>query len=182
VTAVTVTGPESTGKTTLAARLAKLLDTAWSPEASRGYLERRLARGVAPDAALGAAHVGPIAVAQVDLEEAAAREAAARRRPLVVRDTDLVSTVVYARHYYGACPAWIERAARRRRAALYLLCDVDVPWIPDPARDRPRDREALHAAFVATLAALGCEVARVRGGWAAREEQAAAAVRALAAR
>jgi nicotinamide riboside kinase len=173
---VTVTGPESTGKTTLAARLAGQFDTAWSAEASRRYLERRLAAGVAPRDALGPAHVGPIAVAQVDLEEAAAHEAAAKGRPLVVRDTDLVSTVVYARHYYGACPAWIERAARLRRAALYLLCDVDVPWIPDAARDRPHDREALHAAFVTTLAALGCEVARIDGDWAARERRAAAAL------
>ena len=43
-------------------------------------------------------------------------------------DTDLVSTVVYSRHYYGDCPAWIEAAAVRRLADLYLLHDIDVPW------------------------------------------------------
>ena len=77
-------------------------------------------------------------------------DAAARQARLVVRDTDLVSTTVYARHYYGSCPAWIEAAARRRAGDLYLLLCPDVPWVPDGLqRDRPGDAEraAMHAAL-----------------------------------
>jgi len=82
---------------------------------------------------------------------------------LAVLDTDLVSTVVYARHYYGACPAWVEAAARERLGALYLLCDVDLPWQADGVRDRPTQRTELHAAFVATLEACEARVMLVRG-------------------
>ena len=49
-------------------------------------------------------------------------------------DTDLISTVVYSRYYYGDCPAWVIEEARRHRADLYLLMDTDVAWKPDEAR------------------------------------------------
>jgi nicotinamide riboside kinase len=135
---------------------------------------------------LGFDDVPPIARAQVAAEDAAAAAALAGGNPLVVRDTDLVSTVVYARHYYGACPPWVEAAARARRAGLYLLCDVDVPWVAeggqrDPSGADPRVRAALRDAFAAALAELGCDVVRVRGPWRERERAALEAVRALVA-
>lgn len=179
--AVTVIGAESTGKTTLAAWLARRLGTACSPEGARVHFERR--RQADPHAALGPADVAPIARAQQAGEESAVRLAHALGAHIVVRDTDLVSTVVYARHYYGAVDAWITEAARTRRAALYLLCDVDVPWMPDPARDpamaTARARRAMHARFVRTLVEFGCRVAEVGGAWAEREASAWQAVERL---
>lgn len=175
---VTVIGPESTGKTTLARLLAADFRTAWSPEFARTYAERRLASDATP-LPLGATDVEPIARGQIAAEDAAAARAHAAGRALVIRDTDLASTVVYARHYYGACPSWIVDTARARRAALYLLCDVDVPWVGDPARDRPFGRAAMHAEFRAVLEELGARTAAVRGGWEARHETAREAVAAL---
>jgi len=95
---------------------------------------------------------------------------------LLVLDTDLMSTTVYARHYYGACPAWIEQAARDRRADLYLLCDIDVPWVADSVRDRPLQRDHMHALFVEALDALGAPYVTIRGSWADRLATAVAAV------
>ncbi len=157
-----------------------------APEAARRYVEARRGAGGEPPP-LGPADVEPIARAQLRLEDDAAARALGAGRSLVVRDTDLVSTVVYARHYYGACPPWIEAAARARRAALYLLCDVDVPWLPeagqrDPSGADPRVRDALRDAFAAALAEFGCRVAWVRGAPGAREREALAAVRTAAAR
>lgn len=144
-------------------------------------MEARLARG--DPSPLGAADVGPIARAQAAIEDAAAARAAAAGAPLVMRDTDLVSTVVYARHYYGACPAWVEDAARARRAALYLLCDVDAPWAGDVVRDAaaadPAERARLRDAFAAVLAEFGCRAVWVRGGGDERVRAADAAVRVL---
>ena len=169
---VVVTGSECTGKTTLAAALATRFGCPWSPEFARRHAE-------AVGATLGSEDVEPIARGQRDAEDAAT--AIAER--LVVHDTDLVSTVVYARHYYGACPDWIEEAARARRADLYLLLHPDTAWASDGVRDRPRHREEMHALFGATLAELGAVVVEVRGPWEKRRltaEQAVAA--ALAAR
>ena len=83
-------------------------------------------------------------------------------------DTDLVSTMVYARHYYDAVPAWIRNAERARRADLYLLCDVDVPWVADGVRDRPTDREAMFDLFRRALARRRANVIVVHGEWDAR--------------
>ena len=172
---VVITGSESTGKTTLAARLAERYATAWAAEFSREY-------AAAKGTPLGASDVEPIARGQIALEDRARHAAADAGAPLVFLDTDLASTVVYAHHYYGACPAWIERAAGERLGDLYLLCHPDVPWVADPQRDRPAHRDELHARFQArltALGALGARVADVRGGWEERERRAIHAVDAL---
>ena len=172
---VTVTGSECTGKTTLARDLAGHFATVWVPEFARDYLDARAATTSLP---LDASDVEPIARGQLAAED---RGIAAARR-LVILDTDLLSTVVYARHYYGACPAWIEQAARDRRADLYLLCDIDVPWVADRARDRPHLREHMHALFIEALEALGARYVTIRGSWDARFATAVAAVDAIAPR
>ena len=169
---VCITGPEATGKTTLAAHLAGELRTAWVPEASRLYAEQK-------GAPLLAADVDPIARLQLGLDDAGDAEARARGAGHLVLDTDLLSTVVYARHYYGAAPGWVERAERARRADLYLLCDIDVPWTADGIRDRPHHREELFDTFRAALARRRANVVLVRGDWAARRRVAAEAIAAL---
>ena len=109
-------------------------------------------------------------------EELARRDGAT----LLVLDTDLLSTVVYARHYYGRSPRWVEREERARRASLYLLSEVDVPWLPDGIRDRPENREAMSASFREALERRKAKFVVVRGDWEARWQIAVDAVAALA--
>ena len=168
---VCVTGPESTGKTTLAQRLADYAHTDWVPEASRVYAERK-------GGELDASDVAPIAREHIRLADAGAERARAEGRTLLILATDLLSTVVYARHYYRMVPPWIERVERARRAELYLLCDVDVPWIPDGIRDRPENRDAMYALFREALVRRKSRYVVVRGEW---EERWAIAERAIAA-
>lgn len=170
---VVVTGGECTGKTTLAAALAGRRGVLWVPEAARLVADEK-------GSPLDASDVSRIARRHVALADAAAAESARRDRHLLVLDTDLLSTVAYARHYYGGCPAWVETSARLRLADLYLLHHPDVPWLPDPARDRPKSREEIHALFAGVLAEFGAKVVDVRGGWQERERFAAAALDALA--
>ena len=167
---VCVTGPESTGKTTLARRLAEHFRAEWVPEGSRVYAER-VGRELTAD------DVIPIAREHIRLADAAAALARRAGRRLLVLDTDLLSTVVYARHYYGASPRSVERAERARRADLYLLCDVDVPWLPDGIRDRPENREEMLELFRDALVRRRARHIVVRGDW---EERWALAARAVA--
>ncbi len=166
---VVVTGSECTGKTTLAGDLARQFGTVCVAEYAREYLDRKVATTGLP---LDERDVEPIARGQIAAED----RGAATAKGLLVLDTDLVSTTVYARHYYGACPAWIDQAARDRRGDLYLLCDIDVPWVADSVRDRPHHREHIHALFVEALNTLGAEYVTIRGSWAARFATAIAAV------
>jgi NadR type nicotinamide-nucleotide adenylyltransferase len=172
---VTVTGSESTGKTTLAGDLARHFGTVWVPEYSRIYADEKAAATGAP---LDADDVEPIAHGQIASED----RGLAAARGLVILDTDLLSTTIYARHYYGSCPAWIDNAARARRADLYLLCDIDVPWVADAVRDSPHVREHMHALFVRALDALGARYVTIRGSWEERLRLAIDAVSALSAR
>lgn len=183
-----MTGPECTGKTTLAARLADYFHARWVPEFAREYAAR-VARPLTVD------DVEPIARGQMALEDAAlnwgvggrgsgvgdlpprsdTRHPTPNTRSLLILDTDLISTVVYSRHYYGQCPQWIEEAARRRKADLYLLTSVDVPFMPDEVRDSAAARDILYNEFAATLAEYEATVVGIAGDW---EERFAAAIQA----
>lgn len=162
---VGVTGSECTGKTTLARELALHFGTSWSPEYVREYLE---ARG----APLTLADVDAVARGQMAAEDAAARRATG----VVLHDTDLLSTVVYSRHYYGSCPGWVEQAARERRADLYLLLRPDVPWVGDPQRDRGGQREEMHRHFRKALGEFQAPFREMRGSWTERRSDALAAI------
>jgi nicotinamide riboside kinase len=147
---ICLTGAECTGKTTLAGLLAQRLGGIVVPEFSRTYAER-------VGRALTADDVEPIARGQLSEADPSS--------VLRVLDTDLISTVVYARHHYGRCPAWIVEEAWDRKADLYLLLDIDVPWVADGVRDTGASREQLHGEFVATLRDFGANVVLINGGW-----------------
>lgn len=150
---IVVTGSECTGKTTLAAALAEHHGAPCVPE----YVRRFVAEtGRAPKLA----DVEVIARGQIDLED----ELAAGGGALVVQDTDLLSTVVYSRHYYGDCPPWVEKALSERGADLYLLAGIDVPWAPDgDQRDRGDRREEMQQLFRQALIDRGLSFVEVAG-------------------
>lgn len=163
MTRVVVTGSESTGKTTLAQRLAAHYGIEWVPEFVREFVATKEAMPEYSD------H-GAIARGQMALEDAHA----ARSSGLVVQDTDLLSTVVYSRHYFGRVPEWIAEAALARRPDLYLLTEIDVPWVPDPQRDRGDRREEMQQLFRDAVAASGAAWVAITGDW---DERFARAVR-----
>lgn len=165
---VVVTGSECTGKTTLARAIAHRLGAPCVAEPSRAYAEAR--GGV-----LSARDVEPIARATI----LAQQQVQGTEAPAIVLDTDLVSTMVYARAYYGNCPAWIEAACRERLGDLYLLCSTDIPWVADGVRDRPltSERAAMHDAFALALHDLGARTVLIEGTGDARTDRALAAVR-----
>jgi NadR type nicotinamide-nucleotide adenylyltransferase len=169
---IVVTGSECTGKTTLAEALAARFDSPWSREFVREYVDGK-------QAALDESDVEPIARGQLAAERAAEQAGRGRKSPIVVRDTDLISTAVYSRHYYGRCPEWVATAARERLGDVYLLLRPDVPWVPDGLqRDRPDEeaRAEMHALFREALVAAGAHVVEIGGNWSEREARAAVSV------
>jgi len=163
-----VIGSECTGKTTLARQLGVWLAAPVVPESARIYAES-LSRELTSE------DVEPIATGHLQsVALVIERHPAAHT---LVLDTDLVSTVVYARHYYGSCPKWIEDEALARIGALYLLCATDIPWESDGVRDRAGARGAIHQSFVDVLRHVGAKVLTVDGLGPRRLLNAQAAVR-----
>ena len=149
---VVLTGSESTGKTTLAHRLAEHYGAELVPEFVRDFAAKK-------GGAISFSDHGPIARGQMALED----EHIARAANLVVQDTDLLSTVVYCDHYFGRCPPWIAEAAAQRRPDLYLLCEIDVPWEADGVRDRGHIREEMQQLFRDAVAVSGVHSVILRG-------------------
>jgi len=153
---IVLTGSESTGKTILTERLAAHYRVPWIPEYAREYALRK-------GAPLDVVDVEPIARGQLALEARGLRQAG----PLVIYDTDLLSTAVYAKHYYDWCPPWVESAARGR-SGRYLLLDIDVPWFPDRTRGPASRRRELHQRFLRELESAGVAWSLIGGDYEER--------------
>jgi NadR type nicotinamide-nucleotide adenylyltransferase len=166
---VVLLGSESTGKTTLAERLARHYGVSWVPEFVREYASGK-------GSPLEASDVDAVARGQVALEDDYLSRAAAADERLLIGDTDLLSTAVYAAHYYGRVAAWVEESARERRPDLYLLLDVDLPWVPDPQRDRGHLRGEMHALFRDAAERSGVPFVVISGDAEARFAVARAAI------
>ncbi len=170
VSRIVIFGTESTGKTTLAQRLATHFGEPWSAEYVREFWDANAGKITAGD-------LDAIARGQIANEEAAAAQASR----VVFHDTDLLTCVLWDDLLFpGACPPWVRALAeeRSRREGVYLLCDADVPFAPDPQRCFRDDsaRERVRQLFQTELVTRELPMMEIRGDWPERERAAIAAV------
>lgn len=123
---ILILGPESTGKSTLAAALADYYQEPWVPEVARAYLEK-LNRPYHFDDLL---HIGR---QQMQLEDELARDAT----HYLFCDTDLRVIQLWSQHRFGKVDSWVLEELERRSYELILLCATDLPWQEDPLREHP---------------------------------------------
>ncbi len=127
---VCIIGPESTGKTILAQRLARHFKTKWVAEYARGYIDAHsgvVNRDMFPFFVKG----------QTASEEALARQA----NRILLCDTDPFTTALYHELYIGGRPEWILEEADLRKYDLYLLCSHEgTSYVEDSQRNHPDRR------------------------------------------
>jgi len=162
---VCIVGPESTGKSTLARRLAERYGTVYIPEYARGLIDLQAGRCEPED-------FHRIARGQLAAEDALAEQA----NRVLICDTDLMTTSLWAEIFYGECPEWIRRQARERTYDLYLVTDTGVPYVKDPQRNHPERREWFRDRCLAELTARGSRFHLIGGDWDDRFTQACRAV------
>lgn len=138
-------GPESTGKTTLSAKLARHFDTVWVEEYMRVYLQKKwdLYKEVCTPYDLML-----IAKGQIKAENELSHIA----NKVLFCDTDLLELKVYSEAYYnGYCNPVLHKYALKNWYDIYFLTNIDTPWVPDDLRDRPQDRQGMFNRFLGAL-------------------------------
>jgi HTH-type transcriptional regulator, transcriptional repressor of NAD biosynthesis genes len=126
---VCLTGAGSTGKTTLARRLADQYDTDWVREYGRDYTFEKVAAGTA--GTWDTADLVHIAHMQQVTEDEAARHAG----PLLFCDTDALATQLWHERYLGQQDPEIAALVDGRSYDLNVLCGDEIELEDDGVRD-----------------------------------------------
>ena len=151
---VVLLGAESTGKSTLAAALARRYDTVWNPEYGRPYTQIGRER----EAAWTSEEFTHIARIHCWYEDFLAELA----RDVLFVDTDAYTTAVFHEVYLGRpTSAFAELVARRYD--LFVVCGLDVPWRHDGIREFDEQRRTMHDRYVARATESGSPWVLVEG-------------------
>jgi NadR type nicotinamide-nucleotide adenylyltransferase len=171
---IVVTGPESTGKSSLCEALAAHFHTGWVPEYAREYLLTH-GREYQPE------DLSRIARGQLELEDRHAREAGSAGQELLFLDTDLYVIKVWSEFVFDRCDPWILDQIATRHYDAYLLCCTDLPWEKDELREYPDPaiRQRLFHIYRETLIQQSVPWAQVSGQGDERIAAGIAAVRRL---
>ena len=127
---IAITGPESSGKTTLVNLLGEKLNSTVFPEYARTYLEN-LNRDYEEND-LNEICKGHLAQFQCEKEHES-----------VIVDTDFIVLKIWSEVRFGSVSETISTAVNSNHFDLHILCTPDIPWEYDPQREHPNQREEL---------------------------------------
>lgn len=134
---IAITGPESSGKSTLTTALAEALGGVCVVEFARTYLEE---------------NGGVYDFDDLEFMALGHRDAfLAETAPIVVVDTDFINFKVWSEFKYNNTCSFIHQCISEAHFDLHILCAPDLPWEPDPLRENPNDRHELFNLFIENL-------------------------------
>ena len=134
---VAITGPESTGKTSLCRFLSLYFDEPRSEEYARQYLEEK-----GPRYAIN--ELDTIAKGQLEAQ----KRATAAAKKIVFFDTELTVIKIWSEVKFGVVSGEIERCYKKQKVDLFLLPFYDLPWAYDPLRESEKDRASLFSRYL----------------------------------
>lgn len=138
---IAITGPESSGKTTLAKLLAQKLNGVFIPEFAREYLIRQNCNYIQKD-------LDSIAKGQLKLWQACENN-------LLIADTDLSVIYIWSKYKYNSVSDYIEKSFSKQiddgYFEYYILCTPDTPWEDDVLRENPDNRDQLMNLYIQEL-------------------------------
>lgn len=161
---IVVTGPESTGKSTLCKQLAAAYKTEWVPEYARQFLLEINRPYTYEDLLI-------IAKGQSAEED---RISASVECPIMFIDTDMYVMKVWCEFVFGKCHHFILDEIVKRKYDAYFLCKTDLPWVADELREYPdlESRERLYHIYKDLLINQAVPWIEISGTYTERLEKA----------
>ena len=163
----------------LSEKLAAHYGTIWVKEYAREYL---LTHGKN----YSFENLHDIARGQIIEEEAGIRtlqslQAGSRNQKPLFIDTDMYVMKVWCEFVFDKCHHWILNRIAERSYDLYLLCNIDVPWVEDELREYPdlESRRKLYHYYKDLLVNQHVPWVEISGDYEERVQKAIAAVDAL---
>ena len=152
---IIVTGPESSGKTTLCKALAKHFNIPFTNEFARKYIDTL-------DRTYTQTDLLKIAKGQLQSE---APKPKTKNQKLSIHDTDLITIKIWSQHKYNKYDNWILEQIENQKSEnrFYLLCKPDILWEHDPQRESPGNRDKLFTIYKKELGKLGYNYFIVKG-------------------
>ena len=164
---IAVTGPESTGKSTLSQQLAKEFNGQFIPEFAREYIGKLSHHYTFDD-------IEAIAKAQVEQY----RLTKSSSDNIFFFDTWLIITKVWFIWSFQKMPEWLDLEIRNCKMDLFLLCRPDLPWEADPVRENGgENRLKLFELYIEELKHYGFNFVEIGGVGEERLSNAIDAVR-----
>ena len=171
---IVIIGPESTGKSTLCKQLAAHYNTIWVDEYAREYL---LKNGTE----YSFENLLDIAKGQIEREQLAVdsgqwanKSAVANRQSKIFIDTDMHVMQVWCEFVFEKCHHWILNRIAERKYDMYLLCNIDLPWVKDELREYPdlATRQKLYHYYKDILVNQNVPWVDISGGYEERLQKA----------
>jgi HTH-type transcriptional regulator, transcriptional repressor of NAD biosynthesis genes len=152
-------GPESTGKSEMAKKMASLYKTEFVPEVARELITSN---------DFNREDIIMIGRAQTERIFQKARKA----NKFLFCDTDLITTQIYSRQYLKVVPPVLYELEKMVAYDQYFLFDIDVPWVSDGLRDLgdSKKRKEMFEIFKDELARRNIPYIPVEGEWREREQ------------
>ncbi len=175
---VVIIGPESTGKSTLCQQLATHYKSVWIKEYAREYLLQNGTNYTFQnllDIAKGQVEKEQVEVDNWQLENKSKID---NLKSAIFIDTDMYVMKVWCEFVFEKCHHWILNRIVERKYDLYLLCNIDLPWVKDKLREYPDliSREKLYHHYKDAMINQNVPWVDVRGGYDERLEKAIRAV------
>jgi NadR type nicotinamide-nucleotide adenylyltransferase len=162
---IAIVGPESTGKSTMSAFLAKHYQTIWVPEFARGYCEKLTEQPTWQDEI-------NMFYGQLALEDELLPEA----NKILICDTTFITVKIWSDQMFGRSPQEVLDELPKHPYDLYLLLNIDLPWEEDPLRDFPDMREHFMDVWYKELQALNARYVVISGTGTERYNSAVAVI------
>lgn len=152
---IAVTGPESSGKSTISELLAKEFNGELIPEFARAYLMERN---------------GVYSFEDLDIiaEEQQKIWQQNKSKEILVCDTEMLVMKVWSQFKYNKVSDAILKLYSEQQFDHYFLCKPDIPWEDDPLREHPEERDKLFEIYLKELQIKGLSFTVLEGEIEAR--------------